>query len=897
MENIKKINLHRILEYVLLFIIIILSIKKMGYYKSDVIFCELAIVVIYVVDLVFKIMNLIVKKNKQEKDENISNYCNKKRINFSKIIFFFVSIAYFLPIVVDNYSNIESSLDYVFRYFCAYIVYSFVSESKNKSMYIYCLIFISCLQCIFGIDQLGLKKLEPFLKLVNASYIKDINLDRMSSTSQYANVFAINLLVSNILLYYEILGKFDIAKICSIKANYKTKFVKKGYKNILKFVLLSALFFCFSACIVLSMSKACIILYLVSIALIPIFLILKSRKNSNLNLENKTMCFDVVSVVVFIMLHLCLIFTCTSFINKLQKINSSKIYVVFACYIVVTFLIFTLMYFVYNFFKERNNEKLGKQATKKLKKIEKNNKKIRKLNDIHVRLACIIGIAIFVFFGILSLFLVKKSIVVNSKSEINKISRNIYKLNVNKENDINIELEKNEEDSRYEILVYAVDKNFDSEVVARYTYYSKTSDDFCIKYVPNDKFNYLVVDITCTKGIINVTKIEVNGDNYTDFLLLPSDSMYKILETFRSNLSLKDRYNFYKDAIKISTSSVKNFVFGLGGRGYENLAIKYRMGNYSSTEAHSGILQILVESGIIGSTLVVVNLFFTLKRQKNVSIYTYVLFVYLLHTLIDINLSYMFNLLVIAILMANIQSKDILLGIKSEKNVKNVDIYKYCFLFITASMVVNVLINQNIAYYCKMKMYEYDETCSLKEKSVIIKHNIEVTKSMSKKDPFCNDYIQKENELYEQYLKLTQIDEKTRKAIISDMSYNIKRINKNDKNSINSKLNLSDFYINYLNELVRYFDIEYNDGIEYNSYELEKYKYYLEKAYQILFEISSLKYNEYSSSVTKETARNYVNKLNEYIDKSLLKIENDNVSEIYDDMLKRYTKLFEILSQ
>ena len=28
MENIKKINLHRILEYVLLFIIIILSIKK-----------------------------------------------------------------------------------------------------------------------------------------------------------------------------------------------------------------------------------------------------------------------------------------------------------------------------------------------------------------------------------------------------------------------------------------------------------------------------------------------------------------------------------------------------------------------------------------------------------------------------------------------------------------------------------------------------------------------------------------------------------------------------------------------------------------------------------------------------------------------------------------------------
>ena len=73
MENIKKINLHRILEYVLLFIIIILSIKKMGYYKSDVIFCELAIVVIYVVDLAFKIMNLIVKKNKQEKDENISN--------------------------------------------------------------------------------------------------------------------------------------------------------------------------------------------------------------------------------------------------------------------------------------------------------------------------------------------------------------------------------------------------------------------------------------------------------------------------------------------------------------------------------------------------------------------------------------------------------------------------------------------------------------------------------------------------------------------------------------------------------------------------------------------------------------------------------------------------------
>lgn len=40
-----------------------------------------------------------------------------------------------------------------------------------------------------------------------------------------------------------------------------------------------------------------------------------------------------------------------------------------------------------------------------------------------------------------------------------------------------------------------------------------------------------------------------------------------------------------------------------------------------------------------------------------------------------------------------------------------------------------------------------------------------------------------------------------------------------------------------------------------------------------------------------------INKLNEYIDKSLLKIENDNVSEIYDDMLKRYTKLFEILSQ
>lgn len=115
--------------------------------------------------------------------------------------------------------------------------------------------------------------------------------------------------------------------------------------------------------------------------------------------------------------------------------------------------------------------------------------------------------------------------------------------------------------------------------------------------------------------------------------------------------SVLERLTFYKDAVKV----MKDYpIIGAGGGAWASLYEKYQNNPYTSLQAHSFVMQYLVEVGILGFIIFLAFIIFIFfkyikgyihsNQQKRDSYFTYfiVVFSILIHSMMDFNMSYVF---------------------------------------------------------------------------------------------------------------------------------------------------------------------------------------------------------------------------------------------------------------
>ena len=114
--DLKKINIKYILDYIVVFFLCILAIKKGGFYKSDTI----------LFNLVINILAIILIINKTIKNKKISIFESKEGN-----LLLLLSISYIVTIIFKNYSSLNDSIFEMIRYFNVYLILLIIQKIKK----------------------------------------------------------------------------------------------------------------------------------------------------------------------------------------------------------------------------------------------------------------------------------------------------------------------------------------------------------------------------------------------------------------------------------------------------------------------------------------------------------------------------------------------------------------------------------------------------------------------------------------------------------------------------------------------------------------------------------------------------------------------------------------------
>lgn len=300
-----KIKINNIIDYILIILLVLLSIQKGGFYKTDILNFSIGISIISFIYILIKFFYDI--KNK------------KYKIDFMAVLLLILPFIYMLPILFKNYSDLNDSIFELIRYINLFFIYKIVKNSNNKRLYINTIVIITLIQCILSIDAISCRILNDFLEKIGSGYL-NIDIIRMSGTIQYANVLAIMCLISIVFVNsnLKIENKIDYIKVC-----------------IELFILISTL--------ILTGSRAVMILMVIYY----IIYFIKYKKNIYIN------------VITYIPL-LILIGIYTSVIYNNIMENTSAIYAIFLIFSFICTLLYYAIFIIskksidYNFVKNVN---------------------------------------------------------------------------------------------------------------------------------------------------------------------------------------------------------------------------------------------------------------------------------------------------------------------------------------------------------------------------------------------------------------------------------------------------------------------------------------------------------------------------------------------------------------
>lgn len=382
---------------------------------------------------------------------------------------------------------------------------------------------------------------------------------------------------------------------------------------------------------------------------------------------------------------------------------------------------------------------------------------------------------------------------------------------------------------------------------------------------------YKLKDRNKIKGIINIFLFLVLTILVLLLFFNENIGIIKSIKEYFNNFnSTRLRLVYYIDSLKLIIQTPKNFVFGLGGNAFRTMYETVQEIEYISLETHSAILQIFLESGIVGILSFLGMVIYILKKAKNdnVKLAFFTIFVFLCF---DVFLTYTFMLYLFIIIVSLLDIKTSLISIK-----QNV-------LYITACLVFGVIITiQFVAYmYMPVTIGNLNNTLE-KQKSVI--HNMEISLRL---DPYDLEYRRLYTQALNIYIEILNTKEELygvdnsiqKQDAISKIYNNVKKENSYEKSNkytiedyvyyvykyldnlvlINYSENINLGYEEYLNEMIANLDKLYKEH-SYNDYALDIYDEYLNLIYdkyiyvntilndiKITNTLNSLKENEYIS--------------------------------------------------
>ncbi len=195
-----------------------------------------------------------------------------------------------------------------------------------------------------------------------------------------------------------------------------------------------------------------------------------------------------------------------------------------------------------------------------------------------------------------------------------------------------------------------------------------------------------------TSAIFYDAKIyDANGEEVKNLILKRkysfAESIMSRFENIQSDTSFNNRITFLKDGFKIFKDW---WLLGAGGGAWSILNFKYQSYLYWSTQTHNYPLQVAVEAGLIGVTLLVLLFIYIViafiklyKNDKaesinrkiiNTGVFTAVVFLFL-HAGMDFDFSlssiYILAWALIAILNSEVRNSFLLEGPKDRKKIKN----------------------------------------------------------------------------------------------------------------------------------------------------------------------------------------------------------------------------------
>ena len=219
----------------------------------------------------------------------------------------------------------------------------------------------------------------------------------------------------------------------------------------------------------------------------------------------------------------------------------------------------------------------------------------------------------------------------------------------------------------------------------------------------NDQIKYIEISFMTANSNYEVNKILVGNNNITpDYLLIPYDLVYKLQDVLIGSSSFKERMKYYRDGLNFAK---ENLIIGKGAYTFRNMYQYFQTEGYISKEAHSYLLDILLDTGLVGfiSYIVIIGccikkLFFALQTEKECNIryanLTALFSLLVLHSTVDLDFSFNIILMVFAVIIANIpEYKEYELKYGTVKSVVAISLILGYFIIATRMYIADNILN------------------------------------------------------------------------------------------------------------------------------------------------------------------------------------------------------------
>ena len=687
-------------------------------------------------------------------------FIKKEKILNNKldIAILILSISPVIPIIFNTYVSLEDSIISLLKYISCFIIYLLIKygvkeNEKSKNVIINVIIFSSVILSIIGIDNMTTRIFSDSLENIGLPYVINVE-NRMFSSLGYANSFAIILGTSIILIINQIVHR-------------------KGKKYEL---IYSGILFLNLACLLLTSSRTVLILLL--IAIITYLLIDKNKKKTIYTIY-PLIYTGILSLIYGIMW------------------NSGQIVWITTA---ICFAIAVLMQYLLDIL---------------YKKIER----ISKKSYIIIISSLIIMAVIAVIVGIkltvpLTLFLPDTS--------SNDVKYKIQNIEPNTEYSLKFDIiakSTTQNINNYKIIIVEENKYYDkvAEHEIEFNNFEGikeikfTSTEETVELALYFKSEYKIAQLGLT-----INSLKINEKEHTlKYLYLPVNLVDKLKDINVKDKSVWERGTYYLDSLKI----IKDNIFtGIGGNGWKYTYINASSYNYSSTEVHSYLLQVFLENGLIAfmallAVIIILIVWFIKDRKNNLAIIIAV-FLLLIHSFVDFDMSFLYIMMLAFILLGIISSSHE--EIKMNKII-NITISVILILIFTLTGVIGIckiLKTEPNLHFKIMELVnnqQYNEAINLfKENqkteryitnfSEIINidfekvndENLNYLYEILSKIPVTTnvEYNMQKNELIKQIINKTQnreIKEKFMKVIVEQNEANIEMIKNKEKNRLTDK--------------------------------------------------------------------------------------------------------------